>query len=632
MFLLFLACTKGDADTADVDLDGDGFRSSVDCDDHDLATFPGAAETCNGVDDDCDGETDEGVQLTFFRDTDGDGYGDPDNTTEACELDSGYVEDNTDCDDTQALFNPGADEDDCTDPTDYNCDGSVGYEDADGDGHPACQDCDDRNADRNPDAEELCNLLDDDCDGTVDQDASDALTWYADADADGYGDAEQTQERCERPYGYVDNAQDCDDTNAQANPGVWEVCNGVDDDCDGDADESAIDATEWYLDADEDGYGDSAVVSEDCDAPSGYVDDDNDCDDADEDINPGINESCDEVDNDCDGDVDEDDAIDATTWYSDVDGDGYGLSSTSTVSCEQPSNYVEDDGDCLDSDADVYPGNGCEADCLELYNDGNTTDGTYSIDPDGAGSGEDAIDVYCDMTSDGGGWTLCASLTKGYVPADMLYNQDMYAFQARANGDQDYVLETDAPSASTSSWNNSEALNYGQFCRHMDNVAISETWINAKLYNYANNCASSWAGRSYDKNYTAVYTGNLFTQWFTNTNASRSFSKVSGDTLTVNSNDNTYGGAYTTPTVTFGSSQTHSSNPWGDASGSCVGCTSSSSCYGVLPYGQTTILNNTGHSFWSGISNIKYGWSDCTANGNCNYHESGYGVWLFYVR
>ena len=107
---------------------------------------------------------------------------------------------------------------------------------------------------------------------------------------------------------------------------------------------------------------------------------------------------------------------------------------------------------------------------------------------------------------------------------------------------------------------------------------------------------------------------------------------MSGDTLTVDSNNNGYGGAYTTPTVTFGSTQSHSSNPWGDGSGSCVGCTSSGTCYSTLPYGQTTILNNTSHSFWSGISNVKYGWSDCTANGNCNYQESGYGVWLFYVR
>jgi hypothetical protein len=51
-----------------------------------------------------------------------------------------------------------------------------------------------------------------------------------------------------------------------------------------------------------------------------------------------------------------------------------------------------------------------------------------------------------------------------------------------------------------------------------------------------------------------------------------------------------------------------------------------------MQYGQTTILNDMGHSFWDGIPNIPYGWSDCTNNGNCNYHESGYGVWLFYVR
>jgi len=46
----------------------------------------------------------------------------------------------------------------------------------------------------------------------------------------------------------------------------------------------------------------------------------------------------------------------------------------------------------------------------------------------------------------------------------------------------------------------------------------------------------------------------------------------------------------------------------------------------------TTILNNLSHPFWSGIPNVLYGWCDCTANGNCNYHESGMGVWRFWVR
>ena len=65
---------------------------------------------------------------------------------------------------------------------------------------------------------------------------------------------------------------------------------------------------------------------------------------------------------------------------------------------------------------------------------------------------------------------------------------------------------------------------------------------------------------------------------------------------------------------------------------SCTGCTNSGAGYNALPYGGGTLLNNLTDPFWSGIPNVRYGWTDCTANGNCDYHESGLGVWLFYVR
>ena len=65
--------------------------------------------------------------LTFYADGDGDGYGDATTPAQACERPEGYVEDDGDCDDSSGAFHPGAAESDCTDPADYNCDGSVGY-------------------------------------------------------------------------------------------------------------------------------------------------------------------------------------------------------------------------------------------------------------------------------------------------------------------------------------------------------------------------------------------------------------------------------------------------------------------------------------------------------------------------
>ena len=129
-----------------IDMDGDGYPRSMDCDDNNAEVNPGAEESCDGADNDCDGSIDEGQPEdapTWYVDVDGDGYGDYTDSQARCVQPHGYVSTGGDCDDTNALYNPSAIESDCTDPNDYNCDGSVGYADSDNDGFPACEDCDD---------------------------------------------------------------------------------------------------------------------------------------------------------------------------------------------------------------------------------------------------------------------------------------------------------------------------------------------------------------------------------------------------------------------------------------------------------------------------------------------------------
>ncbi len=410
-----------------VDADGDGYGdpeleqdlceqesgyadNDGDCDDSNSEINPDAQEVCNGLDDDCDGLVDDDDPdvtgtTAWYVDADGDGYGLDDYTLQACDQPEGYAAYGGDCDDGDAAFNPGASEGDCSDPNDYNCDGSVGYSDVDGDGWAACEDCDDADAAVNPDASELCNGVDDDCDGVVDEDdAIDASTWYADGDADGYGDAGSTATACSEPSGYSDDDSDCDDADAAVHPGAAEACNEIDDDCDGSVDEGVTDT--FYADADGDGFGDAASSAEACEAPSGHVEDATDCDDSEAAVNPEADELCDGVDNDCDGSVDEASAVDAGTWYNDRDEDGYGDATSATIACEAPSGYVADSSDCDDFDDDVNPEadelcDGADNDCDGTVDEDDAVDAaTWYSDADGDGYGDAGSTVSaCDQPS-----------------------------------------------------------------------------------------------------------------------------------------------------------------------------------------------------------------------------------------
>ncbi len=201
--------------------------------------------------------------------------------------------------------------------------------DRDGDGASQGVDCDDRDPSRYPGADEVCNGLDDDCDGYVDEDAVDRLLWFRDRDGDEFGNVDEPLEACDAPAGYVADATDCDDMCADCRPGVVEVCDGRDNDCDGEADEEgAADAETMYTDADGDGYGDPDDERQVCLNLGGLAFNDDDCDDTDADVNPvAIDECGDDIDSDCNGAID--DCVfsleDADAWAgSPEEGDAFG--------------------------------------------------------------------------------------------------------------------------------------------------------------------------------------------------------------------------------------------------------------------------------------------------------------------
>ena len=382
----------------------------------------------NWVSDGCD-------DSTFYADADGDGYGDASATTMACEAPAGYVADSSDCDDADSAVNPGASE--VCDGIDNNCDAVIDpddsadaltwYDDYDGDGFGdpdlfystvACaapsgyvadsSDCNDVDSSINPDAIEVCDGVDNNCDGAVDpDDSADATTWYEDFDGDGYGDPDPiwSTVSCTMPSGYTSfaDATDCNDVNAGISPGADEVCDGIDNNCDDVIDPpSSVDAATFYADADGDTYGDAGITELACAASDGFVADATDCDDTEAAINPGAAEVCDGIDNNCDGSVDPDDSVDAATWYSDGDSDGYGDSLVTYVSCDGGDGWVAASGDCDDADAGINP------DAREVCDDADndcdgTVDGPDSVDAltfypdnDGDGFGLETVEEICE--------------------------------------------------------------------------------------------------------------------------------------------------------------------------------------------------------------------------------------------
>jgi hypothetical protein len=379
----------GETNAVLFDTDGDGLSDGLESGltapegvDTDLALFE-ADQDAGTTTDPLDVDTDGGTVADGIEDADGDGAvdvgeRDPNDPSDDLAVDDdgdGWIATaggGTDCNDNDASVYPGAPET-CGDGIDSDCDGDFvdGFPDTDSDGILDCLDTDD-DGDGTLDVND-CDPLDatvfpgapETFDDGIDQDCNgfDTVTCFVDLDGDGAGGGGTTLNvlgNCTDP-GFAPLNDDCDDSDPALYPGAPEIADdGIDQDCDG------FDLVGCFLDFDLDGYGSTTPAQNaagNCTDP-GFSTTSDDCDDTDPLLNPGV----------------------------DADGDGSDV-------CE----------DCDDADSTVFAGgvncgwNFGGGSCNDVLVAGNSEgDGIYVIDPLGAGGYE----VLCDMTKDGGGWTL----------------------------------------------------------------------------------------------------------------------------------------------------------------------------------------------------------------------------------
>jgi hypothetical protein len=285
--------------------------NSQDCNDNNANVNINATEICNTFDDDCDGLINEGLAITtYYLDNDGDGFGNPSISQNSCTPLSGYVTNNTDCNDSNAQVKPGA--------------------------------------------TEICNLIDDNCNGQINEGLI-FVNYYIDSDLDGYGAGTATNS-CTPIFGnYVTNNLDCNNNNANIRPNASEVCNSIDDNCNILIDEG-LQFINYYLDTDGDGFGAGTALNSCSNPGSSYSTSNTDCNNNNPNISPNAIEICNGIDDNCNTLVD--DGLSFTTFYLDDDHDGYYLS-TLTACISPGSSYTSNGivlGDCNNFDPNINAG------------------------------------------------------------------------------------------------------------------------------------------------------------------------------------------------------------------------------------------------------------------------------------
>ncbi len=419
-------------DACDDDDDNDETPDEEDCAPTDPAISPSALEVCDGIDNDCNDAVDEG-----YPDSNGDGIAD------CMEPDS----------DGDGLFDY---EDNCIDianplQDDFDGDGEGDLcdDDDDGDGSPDGEDC--APMDVTIPGEEVCDLIDNDCDGLVDQgtDGNDCSI-------------ENDVGSCTGVDHCIDGQLVCD----AAVPAL-EVCDGIDNDCNGESDEGLGDSTCGLGECEHTVANCMDGVAVECDPMEGSLDEvcdslDNNCNgESDEELGEtfcglgeclhtvancmegevvecdpfegSLEEVCDGLDNDCDGeaddgflDSDDDGEPDCLDEDDDNDGDVDGVDCAPLDPTIGPSTeevcYNEVDDDCSPETNDIC----VPADCQSiLAADPAAVSGNHIIDPDGGGPVE-PFSTLCDMETGEGGWTLVARLSDdGALNWVRRYNSEM---------------------------------------------------------------------------------------------------------------------------------------------------------------------------------------------------------------
>jgi len=310
---------------------------------------------------------------TYFADTDNDGFGNLSNSTSTCIPPAGYVLNSLDCNDSNGQINPSANEvcnsidDNCNSQTDEGLMFTTYYSDLDNDGFGSgvgtslCSnpgagystnalDCNNSNSSINPSATELCNSADDNCNSQIDEGLL-FQNYYQDFDGDGFGFGAPTS-LCAGLTGYVNNAFDCNDFQAQVNPIAQEICNSIDDNCNTLVDDG-LQFSNYFLDGDQDGFGAGSPQSLCSNPGNGYSQVNTDCNDAVAVINPAAIEACNSIDDNCNLQIDE--GLIFTNYFADNDGDGFGNPAQVVSSCSPVNGMVTNNGDCNDANPNINP-------------------------------------------------------------------------------------------------------------------------------------------------------------------------------------------------------------------------------------------------------------------------------------